>query len=128
MKLSIIMPVYNEEKTIQEVLKNVVAIKIPGAEKEVIVVDDGSTDSTAAKIKESKEKLKGFKFIQQNKNGGKGSAVRAGIQNATGDYIIIQDADLEYDVNDIPRLFSYLKSDRDVIYGTRLKRMPHFSN
>ena len=96
-------------------------------EKEIIVVDDGSTDMTASKIKELRSKLKGFRFIEHGKNQGKGAAVRTGIKNAKGEYIIIQDADLEYDVNDIPRLFSKLDVNQKVIYGTRLARMPHIN-
>jgi len=124
MKLSIIIPVYNEEKTIEEILRRVRKEKIPGIEKEIIVIDDGSTDSTREKLK--KTKSKDFKIIFQKKNGGKGSAVRIGIQEAKGEYIIIQDADLEYN----PRLIKYLvkpilEKKAEVVYGTRLNRMPH---
>lgn len=128
MKLSIIIPVYNEEKTIAEVLNRVSELKIPGVEKEVIVVDDGSTDATVSKIKNLAAGGKNFKFFEHEKNMGKGAAVRTGIENAKGDYIIIQDADLEYDVNDIPRLLSYVKNNKDVVYGTRLARLPHLSD
>ena len=69
--------------------------------------------------------ISNFQFIKHAKNIGKGAAVRTGIENASGNYIIIQDADLEYDVADIPRLFSYIKGPKDVVYGTRLNRMPH---
>lgn len=125
MKLSIIIPVYNEEKTVAQVLKKIHKLKIPGAAKEVIVVDDGSTDATVSVISSLKLKSSNFKFIQHGKNQGKGAAVRTGIRKASGDYLIIQDADLEYDVNDIPRLFGKVEKGREVIYGTRLARMPH---
>ncbi|OGH12941.1 MAG: glycosyl transferase [Candidatus Levybacteria bacterium RIFCSPHIGHO2_01_FULL_40_10] len=124
MKLSIIIPVFNEEKTITKVIDRVSDLKIPGATKEIIIVDDGSTDGTSSAI-ENFIKDKNIKFIKHGKNMGKGSAVRTAIDSATGDYIIIQDADLEYDVNDIPRLFSKVKNEKDVIYGTRLNRMPN---
>lgn len=128
MKLSIIIPVFNEEKTIQKVLGRVEELKLSKIEKEVIIVEDKSTDSTPTKISEFLEKGKnGFKYLQLKKNQGKGSAVRAGIYHATGDYIIIQDADLEYNPQDIGRIVSKIKSDNDVIYGTRLNRLPHFS-
>ncbi|EKD26881.1 MAG: dolichyl-phosphate mannose synthase related protein [uncultured bacterium] len=125
MKLSIIIPVFNEEKTIGTVIEKVYNLKIKGASKEIVVVDDGSTDTTATEIKKLKLKIKNFEFFRHKKNMGKGAAVKTAIENATGDYIIIQDADLEYDVNDIPRLFSNIKGKRDVIYGTRLNRLPN---
>jgi glycosyltransferase involved in cell wall biosynthesis len=128
MKLSIIIPVFNEEKTISRVLEKIAQLKIPGVEKEAIVIDDGSTDATASEIRNSKLEIRNIKFFQHNKNMGKGFAVRTGIKNATGDYIIIQDADLEYDVNDIPRLIAEIKSKKDVIYGTRLKRFPNLGD
>ena len=125
MKLSIIIPVFNEEKTIGTVIEKVYNLKIKGASKEIVVVDDGSTDTTATEIKKLKLKIKNFEFFRHKKNMGKGAAVKTAIENATGDYIILQDADLEYDVNDIPRLFSNIKGKRDVIYGTRLNRLPN---
>jgi glycosyltransferase involved in cell wall biosynthesis len=124
MKLSIIIPVYNEEKTIIEILERVKTEKIPGVEKEIIVVDDGSTDSTRQKLRNIKDKT--FKIIFHEKNGGKGAAVRTGIQSATGEYIIIQDADLEYHPKFIKDLLTpILEKKADVVYGTRLNRMPH---
>ncbi len=130
MKLSIIIPVFNEEKTISKVLDRVSEVRIKGTEKEIIVVDDGSSDKTASKIKTylSNKNKKTFKFIQHEKNKGKGSAVRTGIDAASGDYLIIQDADLEYDVDDIPRLFSNIQGKLDVVYGTRLNRLPRLGD
>ena len=124
MKLSIIVPVYNEEKTILPVLESLEKLNIPSVSKEVLVVDDGSTDSTRKKL----QSVKNFKIILHEKNGGKGQAVKTGIKNATGDYIIIQDADLEYDPNFIKELIKpILENEAKVVYGTRLKRMPHLS-
>lgn len=133
MKLSVIIPVYNEEKTIGEVLKRVSRIKIVGVSCEIIVVDDGSTDSTESVISNFHSQsglfpISNFKKIRHKKNLGKGAAVRTGIDNATGDYIVIQDADLEYDSVDIPRLIKPIINGRTkVVYGTRLKRLPHLS-
>lgn len=127
-KLSIIIPVYNEEKTIELVLKRVEKVTFPKIEKEVIVVDDGSTDASAAVISKIQKTHSSFKFIQQKKNGGKGAAVRAGLQHATGDYIVIQDADLEYDPQDIAKLLKPIQEgNATVVYGTRLKRLPNFA-
>jgi len=121
MKLSIIIPVYNEEKTVAELIDKVVDVRIPKVEKEIIVVDDGSTDKTVSKIPKSK-----IKFIQHEKNMGKGAAVKSGIDKATGDYVIIQDADLEYDPVFIKSLIKpILNKKAKVVYGTRLRRLPH---
>ncbi len=128
MKLTIVIPVFNEEKTIEEVLKRVNEVKIPNAEKEVIVVDDGSSDKTAEVIKKALLKLKSIKFIQHEKNMGKGAAVRTGINKASGDYVIIQDADLEYNPNLIPMLFGKIDGEKKVVYGTRLQRLPNLTH
>jgi dolichol-phosphate mannosyltransferase len=127
-KLSIVVPVFNEEKTISEMIKKLSDVKLSGMKKQIIVVNDGSTDSTAAKINDSKLKIKNVEYIEHKINQGKGAAVRTGIRNASGDYIIIQDADLEYDPRDIQKLIKpVLEGKSKVVYGSRLKRLPSFS-
>jgi len=126
MKLSIIIPVFNEEKTASEVLNRVNKIEIPNVEKQIIVVNDGSTDATATAVK--KINLKNLIYIEHKTNLGKGAAIRSGIKNATGSYIIIQDADLEYNPKDIEKLVKpVLDGKSKIVYGTRLKRLPNFS-
>lgn len=123
-RLSIIIPVFNEEKTILQIIEKVKKVKFPIA-SEIIIVDDGSKDLTREKLKKVKE----VKIILHEKNQGKGEAVKTGIKNATGEYIIIQDADLEYDPNQInDLLMPILQGSAKVVYGTRLKRLPDLSN
>jgi dolichol-phosphate mannosyltransferase len=123
-KLSIIIPVYNEEKTVAKLLRKLISIKIPVGNVEYIVVDDGSTDNSKFKIQNLK--VKGLKLFEHTRNLGKGAAVRTGLKHATGDYIIIQDADLEYNPSDIIRLIKKLDSqEKLVVYGTRLNRLPN---
>ena len=127
MKLSIIIPAFNEEETIQQILKEVDALKINGVKKEVIVVDDASSDTTSQKVENWVKGKKDFKFLKHKKNQGKGAAVITGIKSAKGDYIIIQDADLEYHPKYIKKLFlPILNKQTDVVYGTRLNRLPNF--
>lgn len=123
-KLSIIVPVFNEEKTIAELLRRIVDTKLPlGWQKEIIVVDDGSTDSSKSKVQSQKSKL--IKKIFHKRNSGKGAAVRTGIKHSTGDYIVIQDADLEYDPKNYTELIKPVTEDSaSVVYGTRLKNYP----
>lgn len=126
--LSIIVPVYNEEKTIGVVLDKLSNLEIKGVEKEIIVVDDGSSDKSKEIIIKRQKKIKELKFIEHKKNSGKGAAVFTGTNQAKGSLFIIQDADLEYNPNDIPRIIDpILKKDYQVVYGTRLRRMPHLS-
>ena len=122
MKLSIIMPVYNEKDTVLEILKRVKEVVLD-VEKEIIVVDDCSTDGTKNilqnLIKQNSEK--NLKVIFKEKNEGKGRALKDGLILATGDIIIIQDADLEYDPDDYNKILQpILKGRADVVYGSRL--------
>src|SRR5258708_27490962 len=124
-KLSIIIPVYNEEKTVAKILKKVLSTKLPVKYIEYIVIDDGSIDNSKLEIKSLKSKK--IKLLSHKKNLGKGVAVRTGLKHATGDYIIIQDADLEYDPKDIIKLLEPVKKGKaKVVYGTRLNRLPNF--
>ena len=118
-KLSIIIPVYNEEKSIRKILSKVFASKIP-LEKEVICIDDGSSDRTADVLRKAKSINKDIKLAMHKKNQGKGAAIRTGIKKATGDIIIIQDADLEYDPNDYAALVRpIIEGKALVVYGSR---------
>ena len=121
MKLSIVVPVYNEAATIRDVLAKLRSL--PNA-KEILVVDDGSLDGTRDVLREEAGGEVRVFFHQQNR--GKGAAVRTGIQNARGDVVVIQDADLEYDPRDIPRLLqSITDGEADVVYGSRFLGGPH---
>jgi dolichol-phosphate mannosyltransferase len=127
MKLSIIIPVFNEQATIAQVLDRVRKEPISQVEKEIVVVDDGSTDATREILK--KTKSPDIKIILHEKNQGKGAAVKTGIKNSTGDYIIIQDADLEYHPRFINELLKpILNGSAKIVYGTRIKRMPNFKS
>ena len=125
MKLTVIVPAYNEEKTIYEILCRVAEISLGELGKEIIVIDDGSRDKTPALVSEFIKKHSNTKLIIHKKNRGKGAAVISGIRKATGDIIIIQDADLEYNPQDIPRLIDpIVKKKFRVVYGTRLRNAP----
>lgn len=116
-KLSIIIPCYNEAETLTELIKRVLSVNIDPWDKEIIIVDDASTDDTQVILKQFGDKLRVFKL---EKNGGKGTAVKRGLLEATGDYIIIQDADLEYDPKEIPLFIQALEEGRGtVVYGSR---------
>ena len=129
MKLSILIPVFNEEKTVGNVLETMKNISFPGVTKEIIVIDDGSTDASASIVsKVIKSSSRQVIFFRHKKNLGKGAAVRTGLQKATGEYVVIQDADLEYDPKQIKTLLKPIhKGEAVVVYGTRLKRLPNFS-
>ncbi|MEK7209611.1 MAG: glycosyltransferase family 2 protein [Patescibacteria group bacterium] len=121
-KLSILIPAYNEEKTIAAVLAKVAERTYPGWEKEIIVIDDGSRDSSKLKVQSAKSqfKIENLKLIIHDENRGKGAAIRTGVKTASGDAIIVQDADLEYDPADIQLLLDALGNRKDlVVYGSR---------
>lgn len=117
MKLSIIIPCYNEQKTISVILDKVRNLK--DYDKEIIVVDDCSTDGTKEILKKLENSIE-IKILYNDKNRGKGYCIKKGIDSSTGSVLIIQDADLEYDPNDIPKLINPIKDgNADVVYGSR---------
>ncbi|KKT42815.1 MAG: Glycosyl transferase family 2 [Microgenomates group bacterium GW2011_GWC1_44_37] len=124
-KISIVMPVFNEEVFVFKAIKKVFDTKIVGLSKELIVVDDGSRDHTEKELKKSRTlglKTKGvsLKIISLKKNQGKGAAIRRGLREVTGDVVVIQDADMEYDPSELPILLKpILEGDADVVYGSR---------
>src|SRR6516165_2417223 len=116
-KLSVVIPVYNEEQWVRELLRRVQAVPIP---KEIIIVDDCSKDNTRAILRE----LEGgeVRVFYQTHNQGKGAALREGFRHATGDVVLVQDADLEYDPAEYPRLLQPIIEGRaDVVYGSRFR-------
>jgi glycosyltransferase involved in cell wall biosynthesis len=116
-KLSVVIPVYNEERWVREVVRRVQAVRIP---KEIIIVEDCSTDNTRAVLKELAAEHDNILVFYQPCNQGKGAALRRGFQMATGDVILVQDADLEYDPAEYPRLIRPILENRaDVVYGSR---------
>jgi glycosyltransferase involved in cell wall biosynthesis len=140
MKLSVVIPVYNERAFIEEVLLRVQA---SGIEKEILVIDDGSTDGTRALLEEWNQAqasgareatvlggqktliLEGIRFLFQDRNYGKGAALRKGFAEATGDIVLVQDADLEYDPQEYPNLLRPILDGRaDVVYGSRFSGGP----
>jgi len=131
MKLSIIIPAYNEVATIAEVLKRIDATHLKDLSghhigKEIVVVDDGSTDGTGLVLDEIEKERPDVKVLRKSINEGKGAAVRDGFAMATGDILLIQDADLEYDPRDYPALLDPILLDRaDVVYGSRFLGGPH---
>ncbi len=120
-KLSILMPVYNEKQTIMPILDQVLQAQTPGLEKELIIVDDGSTDGTRELLQALDASKYNAKVIFHDQNMGKGAAVRTAQQNATGDIILIQDADLEYDPNEYAEMLApIMRGKADVVYGSRI--------
>jgi len=119
-----VMPVYNEQATLSSVIERVLSV---GLDIELLCVDDGSTDGSRQILSEIEKQRPEIRVFLQPRNMGKGAALRRGIHEATGDYVIIQDADLEYDPNDFRRLLEPLESGQaDVVYGSRfLGAGPH---
>jgi len=118
--LSIIVPCYNEEKTLEKCISKVLDIEDDELKLEIIIVDDCSTDHCYEIASRLALECSNITVLRQNVNGGKGAAIRTGIQAATGDFLAIQDADLEYDPQDLKRLLEPLKKDyADVVYGSR---------
>jgi len=121
MKLSIIIPVYNEQKTISELIDKVKAVKLKNISKEIIVVDDGSTDGSNQLIAEKLKKYSSIKIFTLPLNLGKGAAIRLGLKHAAGDILIIQDADLELDPEEYKLLLEpILNNQTQVVYGSRI--------
>ncbi|HJT24726.1 MAG TPA: glycosyltransferase family 2 protein [bacterium] len=118
--LSIIVPVYNEEKTLLQLLKKVQAVKLFGLKKQIVLVNDGSTDGTPKILR--KLKIPGGMILHHEVNKGKGAAIRTAIPHTKGDIVIIQDADLEYDPNDYKIVLApIMDGSADVVYGSRFK-------
>ncbi|MFZ0822834.1 MAG: glycosyltransferase family 2 protein [Terriglobales bacterium] len=124
MKLSVVMPVFNERATLQEVVLKVLAVSL---EIELICVDDGSQDGSREILAQLQSEHPQIRLVLQPQNMGKGAALRRGIQEATGEYVIIQDADLEYDPAEYPRMIEPLVQGKaDVVFGSRfLGGAPH---
>jgi len=120
MKLSVIIPVFNEEKTLKEIVARVQKAKVAS---EIIIVNDASTDKTEKILKDIKEDKKlsaNLTVVTHKINSGKGSAINTGLIKVKGDYVLIQDADLEYDPNDIPKLLKPIKDGKaEVVFGSR---------
>jgi glycosyltransferase involved in cell wall biosynthesis len=124
MKLSVVIPVYNERNTVREVVERVLAVPL---DLELICVDDGSSDGSPKILADLQAQYEKVRVFAQSRNMGKGAALRRGIQEATGDFVLIQDADLEYDPSDYPALLEPLQQGKaDVVYGSRfLGAAPH---
>lgn len=129
LKLSIVIPVYNEGDTVQTLIALVVNAPLPGnVDREIICINDCSTDQTAAKLDQLPELFPGvdIRVTHKARNQGKGAALRDGFRQASGDIVLVQDADLEYDPDDYPKLLQPILEDRaDVVYGSRFIGEPH---
>lgn len=118
--LSIIIPVYNEKNTIEKIINNLKKVKIHNLKKQIIIVDDNSTDGTVEILQKIKKQDKGILIIFKNKNEGKGAAIRDAIKFINGEVVVIQDADLEYNPQDLSKLIEPIINNKaDVTYGSR---------
>jgi glycosyltransferase involved in cell wall biosynthesis len=125
-KLSVVIPVYNEEKYISTTIQRVLDVKLEEVSIEIVVVDDGSKDRTVEILHDLAAEHPEIKVFQQPVNMGKGATLRRGFQEASGDIILIQDADLEYDPGDYPTLLKPILDDKaDVVFGSRFLGGPH---
>lgn len=121
LKLSVIIPAYNEEKTIKNVINDVLRVPLKNIKKEIIIVDDFSTDNTRNILK--KIRANNIKKLFHERNLGKGSAIRTALKHATGDIILIQDADLEYSPKEYPKMLEpIIKNKAKVVYGVRFTK------
>ena len=119
-KLSIVIPIYNEKDTLKLILQKVRAVDLGHTQKEYLLIDDGSTDGTRDILAELQKESSDLKIILKEKNSGKGATLKVGFEHATGDYVIVQDADLEYDPEDYKKLVRVLAEEGvDVVYGSR---------
>lgn len=119
-KLSIIVPCYNEKATIESVLTEIMEVDLGKTKKEILIVDDGSTDGTRTILKRIAPKNPSVKLLFQKENQGKGAALKRGILESTGDVVVVQDADLEYDPQEYRRLlYPIERGQADVVYGSR---------
>ncbi len=126
MKLSVIIPAHNEQAAIGQVIDSVSRVDLGAWQKEIIAVNDGSTDRTGKILEELKIKY-GFILIQKGQNAGKGAAIKSALSEASGDYVIIQDADLEYEPKNIPNFLSLIHNQdgQTVVFGDRgVRRYP----
>lgn len=116
-KLTIVVPVFNEKNTIEEILRRLEKVDLGAVQKEIIIVDDGSDDGTREILKRYEAE---YKIIYHPKNLGKGAAVRAGFAESSGDYVVVQDADLEYDPEDFKKMVEVAeRKGADAVYGSR---------